>query len=173
MSPVGHRVSPECHQNVTKMSPIWRRRVGLRSDEKPLSGLTVRLGGPDGHVFNVRAYLGAQRPGCEHLARHLPAMRELVVTWLRTQRDARRLQTPERTLASYVFQDFEGQSREAKLWCCKVHGHRPLNLQHDGVVVALRSVCGEATTAQQTAALVSSVCTAALGYDQPVTAKEM
>ena len=135
MSPVGHRVSPECHQNVTKMSPIWRRRVGLRSDEKPLSGLTVRLGGPDGHVFNVRAYLGAQRPGCEHLARHLPAMRELVVTWLRTQRDARRLQTPERTLASYVFQDFEGQSREAKLWCCKVHGHRPLNLQHDGVVV--------------------------------------
>ena len=86
---------------------------------------------------------------------------------------ARRLQTPERTLASYVFQDFEGQSREAKLWWCEVHGHRPLNLQHDGVVVALRSVDGEAITAQQAAALVGSVCTAALGYDQPVTAKDM
>ena len=49
----------------------------------------------------------------------------------------------------------------------------PLNLQHDGVVVALRSVNGEATTAQQAAALVGSVCTAALGYDQPVTAKDM
>ena len=42
-------------------------------------------------------------------------MTDFVAAHLRATRDGRRLEHPERTLASYVFQEAEGLSREAKL----------------------------------------------------------
>ena len=60
--------------------------------------------------------------GSDWLARQLPAMREFVVAHLRATRDRRRLEHPERTLASYVFQEAEGVSRAAKLWWARARG---------------------------------------------------
>ena len=74
---------------------------------------------------------------------------------------------PERTLASYVFQEAEGISREAKLWWCRVHGHTVHNLQHDGVVVET----ARGVTAEAAAAALTELCTRELGYEQPVTVK--
>ena len=82
-------------------------------------------------------------------------------------RDARRLQHPERTLASYVFQEAEGISRRAKEQWARVQGHTVHNLQHDGVILQLD--WGE--DPQQVAQQLSAVSAHALGYAQPVKVK--
>ena len=43
-----------------------------------------------------------------------------------------------RTLKSYLLQEVEGYAREAKLEWCAHGGHVAMNMQHDGVVIALR-----------------------------------
>ena len=76
----------------------------------------------------------------------LSRTRYMCVSHLRAHRDNARLEHPERTLASYVFQEAEGLSREAKLQWAARGGHEVQNLQHDGVVVRL--VGGLATRAR-------------------------
>ena len=85
----------------------------------------------------------------------------------RRARHARRRDHPERALASYVFQEAEGLSRQAKLWWCRTRGHTVHNLQQDGVVVEMSR--GERATT--VAAALTDACSRALGYDQPVTVK--
>ena len=103
--------------------------------------------------------------GSTWLSEKLPAMMRIVRDW-NMYRRAKRRDHPERTLASYVFQEAEGLSREAKLWWCRTNGHTVHNLQHDGVVVELAR--GEPAAA---AAALTTVCSRALGYEQPVTVK--
>ena len=88
---------------------------------------------------------------------------------MRAIADRRRLREPERTLCSYMWQEAEGISRDAKLAWCARKGHTPLNLQHDGVVIAL----ARGVTEQVAATELRSVCSHALGYDQPVEVKPM
>ena len=92
----------------------WRARVGLRDNEAPLADFVVDLG--QAGDFRFAAYRRVQRVGTGWLARQLPAMSDFVVTHLRATRDARRLAHPERTVASYVFQEAEGISRPG-MWC--------------------------------------------------------
>ena len=54
--------------------------------------------------FRFDAYRRVQAVGTQWLARHMPAMLQFVTTHLRDTRDNKRLEHPERTLASYVFQ---------------------------------------------------------------------
>ena len=77
------------------------------------------------------------------------------------------MQHPERTLASYVFQEAEGLSRSAKLWWCRVGGHAVHNLQHDGVVVTLARGVSDAEAARA----LGEVCSHALAYPQEVEVK--
>ena len=143
----------------------WRARVGLRDGERPLTGFEVQLGAAG--VFRFGVYRGVMRHGTAWLAQRLPAMREFVVAHLRAHRDNARLEHPERTLASYVFQEAEGLSREAKLQWAARGGHEVQNLQHDGVVVRLvRDLATREAERQLTQA-----CSHALGYEQPVEAK--
>jgi len=94
-------------------------------------------------------------------------MSDFVVTHLRATRDARRLAHPERTVASYVFQEAEGVSRAAKLRHARAAGHVVHNLQHDGVVLALARDEDPAAVGRQ----LTAACTQALGYEQPVEVK--
>ena len=86
----------------------WRARVGLRDGERPLTGFEVQLGAAG--VFRFDVYRGVMRHGTAWLAQRLPAMREFVMSHLQARRDNARLEHPERTLASYVFQEAEGLS---------------------------------------------------------------
>ena len=91
-------------------------------------------------------------------------MHDFIVEHLRAGGDAARLAHPERTLASYVFQEAEGLSRRAKLQWAVRGGHTVQNLQHDGVVICLaRHLDADVAAAQLTAA-----CTRALAYRQTV-----
>ena len=140
----------------------WRTRMGLRDGERPLRGFVVDLGRAG--EFRFDAYRRVQAVGTQWLARHMPAMLQFVTTHLRDTRDNKRLEHPERTLASYVFQEAEGVSRAAKLWWARVQGHTVQNLQHDGAVLQL----ARGVSPQQAARELSRVCSHALGYEQPV-----
>ena len=143
----------------------WRTRMGLVDGERTLAGFRVDLG-PAGS-FDFGQYRRAMAVGTAWLAGRMPAMREFVVMHLRNIRDARRLEHPERTLASYVFQEAEGVSRAAKLQWSVVRGHAVQNLQHDGVVVRLGFGDGVVGAARE----LTRACSHALGYEQPVERK--
>ena len=142
-----------------------RQRVGLRNGERPLLGFTVDLG--HGREFKFDAHRRVMAVGTAWLARQMPAMYDFVVAHLQAAGDRRRLEHPERTLASYVFQEAEGVSREAKLWWAGVHGATCHSLQHDGVVLQLDGGWAPAAAAHA----LSQACSQALGYEQPVTEK--
>ena len=116
-----------------------------------MRGLLVRLA--NGQRWSLLAYIKTMETGSAWLAEKFPAMLRMVQDWNRYRRTRRR-DHPERTLASYVFQEAEGISREAKLWWCKTRGHTVHNLQHDGVVV--ETARGETATA--VAATRTGVC---------------
>ena len=143
-------------------------RVGLRDGERPLANYVVDLG--QAGEFRFAAYRRAQTVGTAWLAARLPAMHAFVVAHLRAHRGAndRRLEHPERTLASYVFQEAEGVSRAAKLWWARARGHAVHSLQHDGVVIGLDALAADAHVAQRE---LNAVCSHALGYEQPVETK--
>lgn len=140
----------------------WRSRVGLRDGQRPLADFEVQLSG--GGVFRFGVYRGVMRHGTTWLAERLPAMRDFVVEHLRVRRDMARLAHPERTLASYVFQEAEGLSRRTKLQWAVRGGHTVQNLQHDGVVVRLEGGLGAGEAAGQ----LTAACTRALAYRQCV-----
>ena len=81
-----------------------------------------------GQRFCLRRYISVMEVGSQWLKEKLPAMEAFVIQWLRESGDKRRLQHPERTIASYVFQEMEGISRAAKIeWCTRGAGgaHSP------------------------------------------------
>ena len=166
----------------------WRMRMGLRDGERSLRGFTVALGVrvrvrarmPASDIatnvyaraasFQFDAYRRVQSVGTKWLATRMTAMRQFLVSWLQTRGDVesrRRLEHPERTLASYVFQEAEGLSREAKLLWATRGGHTIHNLQHDGVIIQLARGLAPDVAARD----LSKVCSHALGYDQPVEVK--
>ena len=81
---------------------------------------------------------------------------------------------PDRTLRSYVMQDREAASREAKVaWAVRA-GWQVVSHQHDGVVMRPPVACGTGSdTARLACAALSRACSDALGYEQPVAVKEM
>ena len=61
-------------------------------------------------------------------------MKEITRQWFQLTRDPR-IEHTERTLASYIFQEKEAISRNAKIALCTQKGHQVHNLQHDGIIV--------------------------------------
>ena len=89
---------------------------------------------------------------------------------MREERRDDRQAIPALTAKSYVFQEAEGFSRDAKLdWARLRGGHTVTNLQHDGVVAELAAGVDVDTVARE----LTKVCTAALGYEQRVEEKPM
>ena len=125
--------------------------------------------GPDGQ-FDFEAHRRAQRVGTAWLAERRRTMTAFVEAHLRSVRDTRRLEHPERTVASYIFQEAEGVSRKAKVQWARVQGHTVHNLQHDGVI--LRLDWGEAPqrVAQQLSAVSAHAGTRWMVSDTPATA---
>ena len=139
------------------------RRASLRGDAFPLAA--VRVGGGDGPLFDVLEYaaeagrvawwVASRRPRVvEHFAAANAAVGE----------GGKRA---ELTALSYLLQDYEGRSRDAKLEWARRVGARIVNLQHDGVQLRLpHGWCCARAEAGMTAAASS-----ALGYRQVVTIK--
>ena len=100
------------------------------------------------------------------LGLQLPDLCELVDYW---NRHAGKDTPAERTMKSDILCEWEAISRRAKVDWARSEGHDVLNLQHDGVVLALRPGVPWEHAVQQ----LTRVCSVALGYTQPVEAKPM
>ena len=142
----------------------WRARQGIAPGERLMTGLDIDIGAEG--KFDFPAFVRAQQTGTRWLHARMPAMRAFVLAHLRQRRDRRRLEHPERTLMSYVLQEAEAISRNAKMWYAKVRGHEVHNLQHDGVVMRLSRGTPAAVAVQ-----LGEICGRALGYEQPVEVK--
>ena len=80
---------------------------------------------------------------------------------------------PDRTMRSYIMQDREAASREAKAAWAAREGWAVVSLQHDGLVIRPPVACTTASdVARRACASLSRACSDALGYEQPVTVKE-
>ena len=86
-------------------------------------------------MFDLNAYRLAQQAGTRAMADSAPRMLEMV-------QDMRRKQGPaggeRRTLKSFLLQEGEAASRQAKCRWCRERGIDIYQLQHDGIVVGKR-----------------------------------
>ena len=121
--------------------------------------VTIEEGGQR-RRWSLQAHILAMEVGTDSVKNKMAAMYEMVKSW----RHSREGSHPDRTTASYVFQEAEGISRLAKLWWARVRGHKVQNLQHDGVILTT----GTDIQPQAVARAMTAVCTHALGYAQPV-----
>jgi hypothetical protein len=146
----------------------WRAKVGV-SRSIGLEGLTIS--DDEGVAFSLKEYIDGQPAGTRELATKMPAMLEFIRAWIAANptNDREHERTPERTLKSYHLQEMEGFSRAAKLRWCAANGHAAINLQHDGVVIALRGQMEEQAAREELRAVSSS----ALAYMQEVEVKKM
>ena len=128
----------------------------------------VRLPLADGSEFDMQAYLHAQHGATgwlrDRMERHI-GMATFADTWLVHHKPGK--PHPERTVKSFVFQEAESISREAKVAWCARNGHAVASLQHDGIVVTLRA----GTDAAAACAQMQRVSSLDLGYEQPCELK--
>ena len=123
--------------------------------------------------FSLLDYASVQGSTTRAIADALPAMLEYIKRWLHA-RDDPRVEFPERTLKSYVFQSFEGVSRDAKLCYAKDHCKKyddiflPISLQHDGVFFAC---CVTDEKIERFRQGIEHHCSHTMGYTQPITIK--
>ena len=73
------------------------------------------------------------------------------------------------TLRSYILQEYEARSRDEKLRVAESMGHSWISLQHDGVVIGLRTGTVPQTFANTLTTYISNI----LGYHQKVEVKDM
>ena len=143
----------------------WRERYRVPVGRYPERGCVFDLA--SGGQFNWYAYKNSQLNAAKNFEQELPAMARFVKAYLRIQGDDEKLEHPERTLKSYVLQEAEAISRYSKLcWAAEV-GREPVNLQHDGVLLRLWPHDSKAEVERE----LSRLCSAALGYEQPVAHK--
>ena len=141
----------------------WRERHGIKPGTAPHQGCAFNLTG--GGTFNLQRYIAAIDGNTEWLAERLPHMHSFIAKWFRQQGEHGK--RPERTLKSYVLQETEAISREQKLRWARTTDRAAVNLQHDGVLLQLRPYDDKPYV--ETA--LTSLCSAALGYPQPVSHK--
>ena len=117
-----------------------------------------------GERFDLAAYIAEQPARTAWLEKEMPrAMR--FTKDMHAAMHSRKI--PARTLKSYCLQEAEAHSRTVKMRWAQACGHAAHNIQHDGVVIDL----APGTTAAEAERMLTEVCTASLGYEQPVEHK--
>ena len=160
---------PELHRNhCIKVGAIYLRP----STPRPVAELPDRVQYRVPHSdrpqqFHLKKYVEAQPARTAWLAEQIPR----ALAYIKRIHDLtyERRKVPERTLKSYVLQEAEARSRNAKIDWAREGGHAVYNLQHDGVVIGITDPVQAAAAAQA----LTRVCRRACGYSQPVEVKSM
>ena len=119
----------------------------------------------DGSTYSLEDYHREQKRGTSWVSSRTTSMRELATHLIRGPRATKK--RPELVVKSYVLQEAEACSREAKLRACRHMKLRVTNMQHDGVMVHAQK---SAAQWDETAALLTLASRAACGYDTVVEA---
>jgi hypothetical protein len=107
----------------------WKKKYG-DPHGRTLRGLVIPLRGGGG--FSVEGYHRALASGTKWMASRLGSMVKFIEKGAKTQRERRKA---EKTAKSYVLQEAEAASRNAKIGWCRANGLDVADLQHDGIVV--------------------------------------
>jgi hypothetical protein len=145
----------------------WAERWGI-SESMPLTCLNVAHLEHGGGTFQFGRYLRDLAHGTEWLKQTLErqtGMHSFVQRWQATHKPG--YHHAERTCKSFCFSEAESFSREAKAEWCSANGHACTNLQHDGVIIALR----DGTDRDEAVRQLRCASEAALGYEQPCEIK--
>ena len=115
-------------------------------------------------MFNLNAYRVAQREGTRAMAATAPRMLEM----LEEERQGGRARTEQttRTLKSFLLQEGEAASRQAKCRWCRKEGIAVYQLQHYGIAVAKQA------DEERVARAMSDAASAACGMRVIVAAEE-
>ena len=132
---------------------------------KSLKGKQVRLS--CGMSYALEDYQRAQRQGTTELAAASPRMLAYVTEHMKPS-ERTRANKPALRMKSYLLQEAEAVSREAKVHWCREKGLRVLNLQHDGIFV---ESLPEGLTAAEVAELLGAAASRAAGYEVIVAAE--
>jgi hypothetical protein len=143
----------------------WGRDPRKRS----LRGVNLVLGdesGPQykGTKYSVSEYHAAQGRAAQWVAARSESMMDFIRAHFTEKQ--RREKRADLTAASYILQEAEATSREAKIKYCVANGIEVLNLQHDGIVVF-------DVIDQNTADAMGAAATAACGHPVRVEAKRI
>ena len=146
----------------------WCSDFGVRDGQRTLDSAQLMVGG---RPFDLATYIAEQPLRTQEIGRRFPRMLAFTRRVCPTASGASvwAQGKPLSTLKSYILQEAEGISRDAKRRWCTAHGHRCYSLQHDGVVIGLRASVSPSAAAQD----LQCWTEAALGYPQPVTVKPM
>ena len=116
-------------------------------------------------TFDLGAYITEQPARTLEMRARAPRMFKF---FRRAKHMGERATKAKRTMKSYVLQECEGISRRAKLAWCETTGAKPLNLQHDGVVIMLPN---NRSDVDAVTADIQRHCSALLGYTQRLEVK--
>ena len=143
----------------------WRKRWPSEPGHT-LAGWKAELGG--GVWFEPSRYRREQEDTTEGAMRDSPR----ALQYLRRMWQGRVGKQDERSRRmawkSYVLQEAEAASREAKLRWCQENGVRVINLQHDGVVAMVSDLQAQERAAQGMAREATARC----GFDVTVVPKQ-
>ena len=142
----------------------WVAKYG-NPQGKSLKGKRVHLSG--GTVYALEDYQRAQRQGTTELAAASPRMLAYVTEHMKPSERAR-ANKPALRMKSYLLQEAEAVSREAKVNWCREQGLRVLNLQHDGIFVESLPA---GLAAAEVAELLGAAASRAAGYEVIVAAE--
>ena len=141
----------------------WERRQGCPA----MMQMPPFPVGTDGEVFSLRAYQDSRRALTGEFIRRMPTLVSFVRAWLVLNKPANQHKFAL-TAKSFFLQEAEGLSRAAKLTWARLRGAGEVtSLQHDGVVMVL----SQGVSPTDACAALTDVCSAALGYVQPVEEK--
>ena len=141
----------------------WERRQGCPA----MMQMPPFPVGTDGEVFSLRAYQDSRRALTGEFIRRMPTLVSFVRAWLVLNKPANQHKFAL-TAKSFFLQEAEGLSRAAKLTWARLRGAGEVtSLQHDGVVMVL----SQGMSPTDACAALTDVCSAALGYVQPVEEK--
>ena len=143
----------------------WRKKWPSNAT---LAGAKKRLS--DGTLFSPSGYKQEQEAATGRAMQESPrALLYMRRLWAGKPQANRKEWKQRMTLKSYMLQEAEAASREAKLRWCREHDVRVISLQHDGVV----AMTGESALGRDAMAeAMSEVATAACGYGVKVIPKE-
>ena len=136
-------------------------------DVSPVINTLITL--PDETIFSVKAYFEAISKGLDDIESRWERTTHFISQWKNTWN--RNNKASEPTMQSYLRQEYEAVSLAVKIHtatCLQGMGVKPINLQHDGLVMTAGKVNPE-----NIQNILTQQCSNSLGYSQPVHIKNM
>ena len=142
---------------------MWEKKFG-NPHKRTLTNIVMKL--PDGTNFSMDKYRKAQEMGTKWMTTRSERMVELL-NGLHLK-GKKKYKNKKLMAKSYMLQEAEATSREAKIRWAREKGIRVINLQHDGIVLML-----DPEKEKETTRALQETASEACGYKIRIKAKKL